>query len=203
MLGRVRNTEEMTAQIPDTVVYRGHGEYALVGISGYGLFDPGEHGLRVGMIGTACWRGLLREYTVEDGQLFLTALELGVTEPPAELFGAHVRRGRAAVYRPIQVRQPFTGGLLLGARFIHDLYVHMGHQPAWKYATVLELSFDDGQLASEHDRSELMARRRATYATRTSIDPLQGSNPLHPTDPLAPDAWTDDIALAHGYSPML
>jgi hypothetical protein len=193
----------MTAQIPDTVVYRGQGNHALVGISGSGLFDPSEHGLRVGMISTACWRGFLCEYTVEDGQLFLTVLELGMAEPPTELFGAHVRRGRAAVYRPIRVRQPFTGGLLLGDGFIHELYVHMGHQPAWKYTTVLELTFDDGQLTAVHDRSELMARRRATYATRASIDPLQGANPLHPTDPLAPDAWTDDIALAHGYSPML
>ncbi len=193
----------MTAQIPDTVVYRGETNFALVGICGSGLFDPSEHGLRVGMISTACWRGFLCEYTVEDGQLLLTAVELGVAEPPAELFGAHVYRGRAAAYRPIRVRQPFTGGLLLGARLIDELYVHMGHQPAWKYTTVLELTFDGGRLAGVHDRSELMAQRRATYATRTPIDPLQGTNPPHPTDPLAPDPWVDDPAFDHGYSPML
>jgi hypothetical protein len=193
----------MTAQIPDTVVYRRQGRYALAGIGGYGLFDPSEHGLRVGMISTACRRGCLCEYTIEDDQLFLTALELGVAEPPAELFGAQVRRGQTAAYSPLRVRQPFTGGLLLGAGFLEELYVHMGHQPAWKYTTVLELTFDDGRLAVVQDRSDLMAQRRAAYATHTPMDPLRGANPLHPTDPLAPDPWIDDTALGHGYSPML
>jgi len=192
----------MTAQMSDIVVTR-DGRYALVGVSGSGLFDPSEHGLRLGMISTACWRGYLCEYTVEDDQLFLTALELSATEPPDELFGAHVRLGETAEYWPIRVRQPFTGGLLLGAGFIEALYVHMGHQPAWKYETVLELTFDGGRLVVVRDRSELMAQRRAAYVTRTTTDPHQSTVPLHPTDPLAPDQWIDDTALDHGYSPML
>lgn len=95
----------MTAQIPDTVLY-GTGRYDLAGVGGYGLFDPGEHGLQVGMISTACWRGFICEYTVEDNQLFLTSLELGGAELPEELFGAPVRRGRTAEYWPIRVGQP-------------------------------------------------------------------------------------------------
>jgi hypothetical protein len=114
-----------------------------------------------------------------------------------------VRRGQTAAYRPIRVRQPFTGGLLLGAGFIDALYVHMGHHPAWKYTTVLELTFDDGRLTVVHDRSHLMAQRRAAYTTHTPMDSLREANPLHPTDPLAPDPWIDDTALDHGYSPML
>ena len=192
----------MTAQMSD-IVLTGEGRYALVGISGSGLFDPSEHGLRLGMISTACWRGYVCEYTVEDDQLFLTALELSAAEPPDEIFGAEVRLGETAEYWPIRVRQPFTGGLLLGAGFIEELYVHMGHQPAWKYTTVLELTFDGGRLTVVHDRSELMAQRRAEYATRTTTDPLPWAAPLHQTDPLAPDAWVDDTALDHGYSPML
>jgi hypothetical protein len=192
----------MTAQIPDSVMTP-EGRYALVGIGGSGLFDPSEHGLRLGMISTACWRGYLCEYTVEDDELFLTALELSAADPPEELFGAEVRLGETAAYWPIRVRQPFTGGLLLGAGFIDALYVHMGHQPAWKYTTVLELTFDDGRLVVVHDRSELMAQRRAEYATRTTTNRLQAIPPFHPTDPLASDQWTDDTALDHGYSPML
>jgi hypothetical protein len=118
------------------------------------------------------------------------------------LFGASVRLGEeAAEYWPIRVRQPFTGGLLLGAGFIRELYVHMGHQPAWKYTEVLELTFDDGRLTLVHDRSELMGQRRAAKGTAT--DPLPSTDPLHPTDPLQPDPWSDDMALDHGYSPML
>ena len=49
---------------------------------------------------------------------------------------------------------------MLGARFIDELYLLMGHQPAWKYTRVLELTFNDGRFATVNDRSELMARRR-------------------------------------------
>jgi hypothetical protein len=178
----------MTAQFSDVVLYEKR-RYALAGISGSGLFDPSEHDIRVRMISTACWRGYLCEYTVEDNQLFLTALQLGAAQPPEEVFGAHVQPGATAVYRPIRVRQPFTGGLLLGAGFIEELYVHMGFHPAWKYKTVLELTFDDGRLDAAHDRSEPMAQRRAA----------QGS--LKPTDLRDVEAWID-ITFDHTYLPI-
>jgi hypothetical protein len=140
------------------------------------------------MLSTGCWRGYRCEYTVDDDQLFLTALEVSAADPPGELFGARVRLdGDAPAYSPIRVRQEFTGGLLLGTGFIEDLYVNMGHHPAWKYITVLEFTFDDGQLAAVHDRSELMAQRRAK-GTHAATDPP------HQTDPLASDPWTDDTA---------
>jgi hypothetical protein len=81
------------------------------------------------------------------------------------------------------------GGLLLGAGFIEELYVHMGYHPAWKSKTVLELTFDDGRLDAVHDRSEPMAQRRAA----------QGS--LTPTDLRDLDAWID-ITFDHSYFPM-
>jgi hypothetical protein len=180
----------MTAQISDDVVYQDT-RYDLAGIGGWGLFDPGEHGLHVGMISTACWRGFICEYAVEEGHLFLTSLQIGAAEPPDELFGARVRMGdRAPTYSPIRVPQTFTGGLLLGLGFIHELYVHMGYHPAWKYQTVLELTFDEGRLEIAKDRSELMAQRRAA----------QGS--LSPTDPRDIDAWVE-MTFDHSYPPML
>jgi hypothetical protein len=152
----------MTAQVDDVVVFRGR-MYALIGVDGRGLFEPGEHGLQVRMITTACRRGYVCEYAVEIDQLFLTAVRLGMAEPPTQLFGADVCFiGNAATYSPIRVPLPFAGGLLLGACFIHDLYVHMGHHPVWKYTEVLELLFDEGRLGEVCDRSELMAQRRAT-----------------------------------------
>lgn len=36
----------------------------------------------------------------------------------------------------------YTGGLLLAAGFIRELYVHMGFHPAWKYEKVVERAFD-------------------------------------------------------------
>jgi hypothetical protein len=180
----------MTAQIADGVEYRGR-MYALTGIDGWGLFEPSEHGLRMGMISTACWRGYVCQYAVDDDQLILTALRLGMAEPPTQLFGADLRLdGSAATYSPIRVPLPFTGGWLLGARFIHDLYVHMGRHPAWKYAEVLELLFDEGQLSEVADRSELMAQRRAAQGT------------LSPTDPRDFDLWIE-TTFDRSYPPML
>jgi hypothetical protein len=177
----------MTAQIHDVVVHRKR-QYALTGVDGRGLFDPVEHGLRVQMIHTACWRGYLCEYTVEDKQLFLTALEVGMAEPPRELFGAPARVGGAiAAYWPIRVRQPFTGGLLLGAGFIQELYAHMGFAPAWKYRRVLELTFGDGRLLGVKDHSKVVARRRA------------GRGTLTPTDPF--DPWMHAV-FDHRYPPL-
>jgi hypothetical protein len=177
----------MTAQLHDVVVYRKR-RYAVTGVVGQGLFDPAEHGLRVQTIHTACWRGYLCEYAVQDNQLFLTALEAGMAEPPGELFGARARLGRAiAAYWPIRVRQPFTGGLLLGAGFIQELYVHMGFAPPWKYRRVLELTFGDGRLLGAEDRSKLVARARIARGA-----------PM-PTDPF--DPWIQTV-FAHRYPPM-
>jgi hypothetical protein len=151
----------MTAQVDDVVVFRGH-MYALIGVNGRGLFEPGEHGLQVHMMTNACRRGYVCEYAVKDDQLTLIALRLGMAEPPTQLFGADLRFiGSAATYSPIRVPLLFTGGLLLGARFIRDPYAQMGRHPAWKYAEVLELSFSDGRLGEVADHSELTAERRA------------------------------------------
>jgi hypothetical protein len=144
----------MTAQIADSVVYQNRW-YDLAGFNGLGLFDPVGEGLRVHAMSTGCWRGYICEFTVEDACLFLSGLELGLTEPPGELFGAH-----------------------------------MGHHPAWKYANVLELIFDDGSLTAVHDRSELMAQRRAAQGT------------LSPKDLRDLDVWID-TTFDRTYPPML
>ena len=150
----------MTTQVDDVVVFRGR-MYALIGVNGRGLFEPGEHGLQVHMMTTACRRGYVCEYAVNDDQLYLIALRVGMAEPPTNLFGADLRFiGSAATYSPIRVPLSFTGGLLLGARFIRDLYPPMGHHPAWKYTEVLELRFSYGRLGEMADHSELMAEYR-------------------------------------------
>jgi hypothetical protein len=151
---------EMTAQIEDVVVFQGR-MYALAGVNGPGLFEPSEHGLRVHMTTPACRRGYVCEYAVEDERLFLTALRLGMRRPVARLFGADVRMiGSAATYSPVSVPLAFGGGLLLGTGLCHDLDVHKRKHPAWRYTTILELSFDEGRLVAAFDRSELLTQRR-------------------------------------------
>jgi hypothetical protein len=66
------------------------------------------------------------------------------------------------VYQNLNISIPYTGSILLGTDFIRELYVHMGFHPAWKYNTVVELTFENGKLIRESDISEAMARLRQT-----------------------------------------
>jgi hypothetical protein len=151
----------MTAQIEDVVVFRGR-MYALIGVNGPGLFEPDKHGLQVHMTTTACRRGYVCEYAVDDERLFLIGLRLGMTQPPTRVFGADLRMiGSAATYSPIRVPLTFAGGLLLGAGSTHDDCAYMGNHPAWRYTEILELLVEDGQLVTVFDRSGMVAQRRS------------------------------------------
>jgi hypothetical protein len=186
----------MTAQISDTFYYRKKPR-ALAGINGSGLFDPAQHGIKPVMISTACWRGYYCTYEVEDGGLFLTEVHLGLGREDAaargegpKLFGRiprrytvlghrqNVRTGEVTTswesgeFKVDDIREPvpFTGGLLLGDDFIHEMYVHMGFHPAYKFRVVYELVFDGGRLVEEHDRSAQIAEFREMLSSR-SLEP--------------------------------
>jgi hypothetical protein len=179
----------MTAQISDTFVYRER-EYSLAGINGSGLFDPAEHGIIACMLSTACWRGYYCTYEVTNGALFLTQLNIGLSrssylvdvgEGPI-LFGRtpsqytlHSWNSYLKEDKPSQLvaecffdnlREfvPLTGGVLLGADFIHKMYFHGGFQPAYKFHTVYELIFEKGKLVKEVDRSAEMTELREAIA---------------------------------------
>ena len=80
---------------------------------------------------------------------------------------------------------PFTGGLLLGADFIEELYVHMGFHPAYKYQHVLELTFETGQLLSQSDRSiemEEIRHRKGRGDGKRSKDVVAWINDCFRTD---------------------
>jgi hypothetical protein len=179
----------MTAQISDTVHYRSRPR-SIAGINGSGLFDPAQQGIReIAAISTACWRGYHCVYVVADDALFLTEVYLGLTGKDREsallgegprVFGAVPRRylqhghrqnlhtgevstsWEASDFKVDGIREPmaFTGGLLLGDRFIREMYVHMGFHPSYKFRVVHELIFDAGRLVAEHDRSARMAEFR-------------------------------------------
>lgn len=188
----------MTAQISDTFRY-GSKPRSLAGINGSGLFDPAQYGVKAVGWSTACWRGYHSTYEVADGWLFLTKVNLGLSEEDIataalgegpKLFGKVPRRytehGHSTNLRTGEVKTswessdfvvdalrevvPFTGGLLLGDEFIQEMYVHMGFHPAYKFRVVHELIFDAGQLVEEHDRSAQMAEFREMLSSK-SLEP--------------------------------
>ncbi len=192
----------MTAQISDKISYRDC-EYGVVGWDGPALFDPAAHGLQPIMFSTGCWQGYYCAFEVaaeraagpgEGGELAevlrLTTVFIGLTGEPREaaergagpaVYGVRPRYSESDgcfVYQNIGAVLSYTGSLTLGADFIWDHYVHMGFHPPWKYRTVHELTFAAGRLVKAVDRSEEMARMRASAADSES--PFSLFKPLEP-----------------------
>jgi hypothetical protein len=90
----------MTAQISDSVTYQGKG-YAIAGKNGTGLFDPAAHGLKPVGRCSACWRGFVCSYLVEDWKLWLDSLEASLDGPAPKLFGVRPKpqKGDFAIFR--------------------------------------------------------------------------------------------------------
>src|SRR5262249_28106356 len=135
------------------------------GINGEGLFDPAEHGMKPVGISTACWRGFVCAYRVEDQALILDNLSVHLAGSAPDLFGIRPNQFEAGVnYEDLSHKVPYTGGLLIAREFIKELYVHMGFHPAWKYREVHELVFENGTLIQQADRSDEMAELRHRIA---------------------------------------
>ena len=163
----------MTAQIDDVFRYQ-DATYAVSGISEAELFDPSQLDLKPTGTCSACWRGYQAVFAIVDSQLILDTLHVNLLAP-----GAGYTRQEGPPIKgvlptgPVEesdwfnnhyvgIRYPldYTGGLLLADGFIRDLYVHMDFHPAWKYKKVIELTFENGILQREFDRSERMAEIR-------------------------------------------
>lgn len=158
----------MTAQFEDEFRLRG-GVWSLIGMSGSGLFDPSDHGIAVEGHCTACYRGFLCRYDIDDEGIFL--VQLLVMGPRGEVFpplgGVAPGPGGQlfdAVYDDLRLTVPYDGGILLGNDLIEDQYVHMGFQKPHAYARVRELIFSKGRLKREADHSELFRDLRAVMS---------------------------------------
>jgi hypothetical protein len=163
----------MTAQINDLFIYKGE-EFSIAGISEEELFVPQSVGLNPSMASTACWRGYQAIYSLQDSRLVLQSLlvklvkgdcqemhpvlgpAIGNTAPIQTL--EHVFFNN--LYENLKLPLQYSGGILLAAGFIQNLYVHMGFHPAWKYERVMELSFEDGVLQSAENKSRQMKEFR-------------------------------------------
>jgi len=165
----------MTAQISDIAIYNDK-EYSIIGINGEGLFDPYQYDLEPVGTCSACWRGFMVGYLIRDDRLLVDVLNINFkrsdkkffwNKRPPKLNG--VKPGDREDeefglfdynYSNLNLPIEFSGGVLLGNDFIHELYVHMGFQDPWKYREVHEFVFDKGKLSEHRDVSEKMKQYR-------------------------------------------
>jgi hypothetical protein len=174
----------MTAQINDAFLYRGD-SYALAGISEGELIDVHAFGIKPAMATTACWRGYQAFFTLAESRLILDALYVNLIREGGKyereagpaingVMPACSKEGKGFfnnLYEGLHHPISYSGGLLIAQGFIHDLYVHMGFHPAWKYERVMELIFEKGMLKATFDRSEPMAViRKKIIASKAEND---------------------------------
>lgn len=189
----------MTEQLDDVVNYEGQ-EYALIRTApARALFDPADHGVRVGWKSTASWRGFLCSYGIYDDELSLDELLIAAPEGEAAAALTQVTPSPVSAgdwmstcfdlrYADLDVPIGFSGGMLLGQ--VRGLYWLVPH-PAWRWKRVWELSWSDGRLLSARDHSvELLAIHKRAFAD------------------VAPDAETTfaliaetDALFEHSYAP--
>ncbi len=151
----------MTGQINDSFLYKGE-VYSLSGYTKGEPFSPLDYGFLPNAATTACWRGFVLCYTIEDEDLILVNMEIN-NEEELELNGIKPKIREDSLrlhYQYVNLKLEYSGKILIAKDFIQSMYVHMGFQRASSYETVLELKFKKGKLVSEKDLSSTMKKRR-------------------------------------------
>lgn len=193
----------MTAQIEDRVFH----QKTTFGISrcrGTGRFEPRLHGIVIDIMHSACLRCHHVGYAIEDSQLFLKDLTFGAGDHPNEavrtgkvpsLFGRQARLDGSAFSSWIidELHHPvaFSGGMLLGAKFIDEFYCHHGFQALWKYREAREVLFDNGRLVEDFDLSSEMQAIQTRILVH-QLEPLQQSAHLRMVEQWAQNCYSRD-----------
>jgi hypothetical protein len=182
----------MTAQMPDEIEFNTV-KYNIAGVKGKDLFKPEKYNIRPDGLSTACWRGHICHYKIVEDRLILDSLEVFLDEGERPILQGREPREQSFLdgegfcdwrYDNLNLEIDFSGRLLLARDFIDDLYVHLGHHPAWKYVKVLELTFRHGRLIAHDDVSGRIAEIR-----KEEIE--KGIRPGSEATEKERDAWMD------------
>lgn len=164
----------MTIQVKDGFFYRDR-QFAIFAeansrflTSPTDFFHPEDFGLKTWGCSTACWRGFIARFTLDEAnRLILKDLYAApFCENPPLLNGVRPIElsdekrsnfcGCRFLYRNVALRYDYTGSILIGAE-------SRGWTEGWvydatAYRVVFELDFENGLLTRAVDRSENAAR---------------------------------------------
>ena len=176
----------VTGQFADQVEWQGE-PYYVTAVDGTGLFEAAG----AQATSTACYRGYVASYRIDDGNLVLVELETGQAYDGAHLGVSPVPDRGVHLYQALAVPVAFTGRLLIGAGYADIGRLNMGFPPAYGFQRVWELIFDAGRLIIAHERSSDLAAVR---------EHLAGVRP-GPAEGEATTQWVDrTFSLSFGYS---
>lgn len=161
----------MSGQINDKLIYN-DAEYNISAIEFPEAFiDIYSLGIKPKMNSTACWRGYVATYTINNSKLVLDKLYTNngnniENEPPLinnKLPNIIIKEGlideyknsRDFVYENIDLPINYTGSIIITNELIMERYVHMGFQSPTSYKVVIQLIFNEGQLVSSNDLSSI------------------------------------------------
>ena len=156
-----KEVRNVTAQIPDEFTFNGE-SFSLVGLNGDGLFSPTDFNIQPYSRCTACWRGYVMNYVINNDHLVLEGMRVNVKEPP-KINGVEPEPGGDLFdycYKNLNLKTNFTGRMLLAKDFIRSMYVHMGFQRPMAYRTVIEFHVENGDITLQLDFSKKMEEFR-------------------------------------------
>jgi hypothetical protein len=161
----------MTAQMHDKFVYKKNEHYisaiehtdTFIDINSLLGFEPRS-------FSTACRRGYVATFALLKEKLVLKKLytnngnkiEKEIPKINNKLPEISVREGlidelkdtlRDFTYKNINLKILYTGSIIITKDFIRERYVHMGFQSPLSYNTVIQLTFNNGQLIAVKDFS--------------------------------------------------
>ncbi|MCR5661461.1 MAG: hypothetical protein K6G50_04965 [bacterium] len=146
----------MTQQMKDPFFWNKE-EWVFLGAENlYSLFDPAKYGLSPTAPHTACWKGFIVQFRIDNKQLILDELSVfceNNTYPPIN--GIEARKeshGSMWTYNNIDLKLPYTGTIVIGKVMKPEFRGRVFTGPH-SYETTFDLSFQNGQLISFKETS--------------------------------------------------
>lgn len=169
----------MSGQFSDEYRYENK-SYSTIDSAPFTVFDPREYGLKPdGNSCSACWRGYYAQFSIIEKRLFIEKLYVEDEDGKyPSISGIQVRFQDEVdyftvfpVYEDLSLFVPYTGKLLAGDEFLDEYYIHSGYQRIWAYKDVKEFIFENGELKTVNDLSDIAAklRKEAPQGTLDSI----------------------------------
>lgn len=169
----------MTLQIPNSITLNNE-SFNIIRFHGGNLFTPQDIGILPVANMSACWRGYVSTYKINNNFLVLDELRLSSGYKMQNVFlnffykffprKAHlINRVKPTPSKPeaffiryenINLTVNFTGTILIARDFIGKYWAYRELNPDWAYRTVLELKFAHGKSTGIQDVSSEFEKKR-------------------------------------------